>query len=160
MNVGWNNVQGICVDTHVHRICNRLGWVSRLSTKQVPLNLVASHLRMALWRSLFILSTYWCCCTYSHVMVVMSFNICFLRKKNASYSCILFLAYSIKSYLIVNLQQILIHLLNYLPCHSYSTWNSPMFGSNWIYMKFFIVRQQLDLVCSVTVFLVVTTEYC
>ncbi|KAL1805541.1 hypothetical protein ACET3Z_028609 [Daucus carota] len=24
INVGWNNVQGICVDTHVHRICNRL----------------------------------------------------------------------------------------------------------------------------------------
>lgn len=33
MNVAWNNVQGICVDTHVHRICNRLGWVSRLGTK-------------------------------------------------------------------------------------------------------------------------------
>lgn len=35
MNVGWENVQGICVDTHVHRICNRLGWVSRPGTKQV-----------------------------------------------------------------------------------------------------------------------------
>ncbi|KAK9288646.1 hypothetical protein L1049_017106 [Liquidambar formosana] len=34
MNVGWNNVQGICVDTHVHRICNRLGWVSRPGSKQ------------------------------------------------------------------------------------------------------------------------------
>ncbi|XP_051126187.1 endonuclease III homolog 1, chloroplastic-like isoform X2 [Andrographis paniculata] len=34
MNVGWDNVQGICVDTHVHRICNRLGWVSRPGTKQ------------------------------------------------------------------------------------------------------------------------------
>ncbi|XP_024022121.1 endonuclease III homolog 1, chloroplastic isoform X1 [Morus notabilis] len=34
MNVGWNDVQGICVDTHVHRICNRLGWVSRPGTKQ------------------------------------------------------------------------------------------------------------------------------
>ncbi|KAF5451997.1 hypothetical protein F2P56_027042, partial [Juglans regia] len=34
MNVGWNNVQGICVDTHVHRICNRLGWVSKSCTKQ------------------------------------------------------------------------------------------------------------------------------
>ncbi|XP_071720315.1 endonuclease III homolog 1, chloroplastic-like [Rutidosis leptorrhynchoides] len=33
MNVAWNNVQGICVDTHVHRICNRLGWVSRHGTK-------------------------------------------------------------------------------------------------------------------------------
>ncbi|CAA7396446.1 unnamed protein product [Spirodela intermedia] len=29
MHVGWNDVQGICVDTHVHRICNRLGWVSK-----------------------------------------------------------------------------------------------------------------------------------
>ncbi|XP_057959120.1 endonuclease III homolog 1, chloroplastic-like isoform X2 [Malania oleifera] len=41
MNVAWNNVQGICVDTHVHRICNRLGWVSRSRTKQPsypPLN--------------------------------------------------------------------------------------------------------------------------
>ncbi|KAK3010561.1 hypothetical protein RJ639_012194 [Escallonia herrerae] len=35
MNVGWNNVQGICVDTHVHRISNRLGWVSRRGTKQI-----------------------------------------------------------------------------------------------------------------------------
>ncbi|KAK4370688.1 hypothetical protein RND71_010163 [Anisodus tanguticus] len=34
MNVAWNNVQGICVDTHVHRISNRLGWVSRPGTKQ------------------------------------------------------------------------------------------------------------------------------
>lgn len=34
MNIAWNNVQGICVDTHVHRICNRLGWVSRPSTNQ------------------------------------------------------------------------------------------------------------------------------
>ncbi|GMN59410.1 hypothetical protein TIFTF001_028509 [Ficus carica] len=34
MNIGWNDVQGICVDTHVHRICNRLGWVSRPGTKQ------------------------------------------------------------------------------------------------------------------------------
>uniref|UniRef100_A0A1D1ZLU8 Endonuclease III homolog n=2 Tax=Anthurium amnicola TaxID=1678845 RepID=A0A1D1ZLU8_9ARAE len=34
MNVGWNDVQGICVDTHVHRICNRLGWVSKPGLKQ------------------------------------------------------------------------------------------------------------------------------
>ncbi|KAK7335833.1 hypothetical protein VNO80_27904 [Phaseolus coccineus] len=34
---GWNNVQGICVDTHVHRICNRLGWVSRSGSKQKTL---------------------------------------------------------------------------------------------------------------------------
>lgn len=34
MNIAWDNVQGICVDTHVHRICNRLGWVSRAGTIQ------------------------------------------------------------------------------------------------------------------------------
>lgn len=34
MNVGWEDVQGICVDTHVHRISNRLGWVSFSGTKQ------------------------------------------------------------------------------------------------------------------------------
>ncbi|XP_061949390.1 endonuclease III homolog 1, chloroplastic-like isoform X1 [Populus nigra] len=34
MNIAWNNVQGICVDTHVHRICNRLGWVAQPGTKQ------------------------------------------------------------------------------------------------------------------------------
>ncbi|XP_010469713.1 PREDICTED: endonuclease III homolog 1, chloroplastic-like isoform X2 [Camelina sativa] len=34
LHIAWNDVQGICVDTHVHRICNRLGWVSRSGTKQ------------------------------------------------------------------------------------------------------------------------------
>ncbi|KAL8208546.1 hypothetical protein R6Q57_007958 [Mikania cordata] len=34
MNVAWNNVQGICVDTHVHRICNRLGWVTQTKTPE------------------------------------------------------------------------------------------------------------------------------
>ncbi|KAL9436722.1 hypothetical protein AB3S75_022714 [Citrus x aurantiifolia] len=34
MTLGWFNVQGICVDTHVHRICNRLGWVTQPGTKQ------------------------------------------------------------------------------------------------------------------------------
>ncbi|KAI3694551.1 hypothetical protein L1987_77518 [Smallanthus sonchifolius] len=34
MNVAWNNVQGICVDTHVHRICNRLGWVPKTKTPE------------------------------------------------------------------------------------------------------------------------------
>lgn len=27
LHIGWNSVEGICVDTHVHRICNRLNWV-------------------------------------------------------------------------------------------------------------------------------------
>ncbi|XP_076896255.1 endonuclease III homolog 1, chloroplastic-like [Bidens hawaiensis] len=34
MNVAWDNVQGICVDTHVHRICNRLGWVPQTKTPE------------------------------------------------------------------------------------------------------------------------------
>ncbi|XP_010475313.1 PREDICTED: endonuclease III homolog 2, chloroplastic-like isoform X2 [Camelina sativa] len=34
LHVAWNDVQGICVDTHVHRICNRLGWVSKPGAKQ------------------------------------------------------------------------------------------------------------------------------
>ncbi|ESQ36326.1 hypothetical protein EUTSA_v10007955mg [Eutrema salsugineum] len=32
LHIAWNDVQGICVDTHVHRICNRLGWVSKPGT--------------------------------------------------------------------------------------------------------------------------------
>ncbi|XP_060178631.1 endonuclease III homolog 1, chloroplastic-like isoform X2 [Lycium barbarum] len=34
MIMAWNKVEGICVDTHVHRVSNRLGWVSRPGTKQ------------------------------------------------------------------------------------------------------------------------------
>uniref|UniRef100_A0A803KTD4 Endonuclease III homolog n=1 Tax=Chenopodium quinoa TaxID=63459 RepID=A0A803KTD4_CHEQI len=34
LHIAWNDVQGICVDTHVHRICNRLGWVTRPGTNQ------------------------------------------------------------------------------------------------------------------------------
>lgn len=30
MNVGWEDVQGICVDTHVHRISQRLGWTKKV----------------------------------------------------------------------------------------------------------------------------------
>jgi endonuclease III len=44
LHIAWNDVQGICVDTHVHRICNRLGWVSRPGTKQVPLNWLQSEM--------------------------------------------------------------------------------------------------------------------
>lgn len=29
MSVGWNDTVGIAVDTHVHRISNRLGWVRK-----------------------------------------------------------------------------------------------------------------------------------
>ncbi|KAJ3703715.1 hypothetical protein LUZ61_007420 [Rhynchospora tenuis] len=34
MGIAWNDIQGICVDTHVHRISNRLGWVFKCGTKQ------------------------------------------------------------------------------------------------------------------------------
>ncbi|KAL3849065.1 hypothetical protein ACJIZ3_010947 [Penstemon smallii] len=49
MNVGWNNVQGICVDTHVHRICNRLGWVSRPGSKQRTSNPEETRESLQLW---------------------------------------------------------------------------------------------------------------
>ena len=29
MQVAWNKVSGIGVDTHVHRICNRIGWLQK-----------------------------------------------------------------------------------------------------------------------------------
>ncbi|XP_058735100.1 endonuclease III homolog 1, chloroplastic isoform X2 [Vicia villosa] len=49
MNVAWNNVQGICVDTHVHRICNRLGWVSKLGTKQKTSTPEETRVSLQLW---------------------------------------------------------------------------------------------------------------
>ncbi|KAK7261606.1 hypothetical protein RIF29_27921 [Crotalaria pallida] len=49
MILGWNNVQGICVDTHVHRICNRLGWVSRSDTKQKTLTPEETRVTLQQW---------------------------------------------------------------------------------------------------------------
>ncbi|KAJ4967818.1 hypothetical protein NE237_014519 [Protea cynaroides] len=49
MNVGWSNVQGICVDTHVHRICNRLGWVSRPGMKQKTSTPEQTRVSLQLW---------------------------------------------------------------------------------------------------------------
>lgn len=49
MNVGWNDVQGICVDTHVHRICNRLGWVSRPGTRQRTLTPEGTRVSLQTW---------------------------------------------------------------------------------------------------------------
>ncbi|KAI5658057.1 hypothetical protein M9H77_26850 [Catharanthus roseus] len=49
MNVAWDNVQGICVDTHVHRICNRLGWVSRPGTKQKTSSPEETRESLQLW---------------------------------------------------------------------------------------------------------------
>ncbi|KAL6194277.1 hypothetical protein ACLB2K_035361 [Fragaria x ananassa] len=48
MNVAWDNVQGICVDTHVHRICNRLGWV-RAGKKQKTSNPEETREALQLW---------------------------------------------------------------------------------------------------------------
>ena len=82
MNAGWNNVQGICVDTHVHRICNRLGWVSRLGTKQVPLSLACSHFMYgAFLIYLFLHATSWdrCSCNELH-------QICFFQEKKLCYA--------------------------------------------------------------------------
>ncbi|KAH7856869.1 hypothetical protein Vadar_006442 [Vaccinium darrowii] len=49
MNVAWNDVQGICVDTHVHRICNRLGWVSQPGTKQNTSTPEQTRVSLQLW---------------------------------------------------------------------------------------------------------------
>lgn len=49
MNVAWNNVQGICVDTHVHRICNRLGWVSKPGSKQKTSSPEQTRVSLQLW---------------------------------------------------------------------------------------------------------------
>ncbi|KAM3238405.1 endonuclease III 2, chloroplastic-like [Capsicum annuum] len=37
MIIAWNKVEGICVDIHVHRVSNWLGWVSQPGTKWVCL---------------------------------------------------------------------------------------------------------------------------
>ena len=34
MNVGWEVASGICVDVHVHRIAERLGWVPSVATSK------------------------------------------------------------------------------------------------------------------------------
>ncbi|RID69514.1 hypothetical protein BRARA_C01605 [Brassica rapa] len=49
LHIAWNDVQGICVDTHVHRICNRLGWVSRPATKQKTSSPEETRLALQQW---------------------------------------------------------------------------------------------------------------
>jgi len=39
MKVAWNEVTGIAVDTHVHRICNRLKWVKTKTPEQTRVEL-------------------------------------------------------------------------------------------------------------------------
>ncbi|RZB84366.1 Endonuclease III-like 2, chloroplastic isoform B [Glycine soja] len=71
MIVGWNNVQGICVDTHVHRICNRLGWVSRPGSKQKTLTPEETRQALQRWlpkeewvpiNTLLVCSAHFFCC--------------------------------------------------------------------------------------------------
>ncbi|XP_073012888.1 endonuclease III homolog 1, chloroplastic [Typha latifolia] len=49
MIIGWDNVQGICVDTHVHRISNRLGWVFRPGTRQKTLTPEETRVSLQTW---------------------------------------------------------------------------------------------------------------
>ncbi|CAK9324886.1 unnamed protein product [Citrullus colocynthis] len=49
MIMAWNDVQGICVDTHVHRICNRLGWVSGKGSKQKTSTPEETRVALELW---------------------------------------------------------------------------------------------------------------
>ncbi|KAJ3671499.1 hypothetical protein LUZ60_007578 [Juncus effusus] len=49
MNIAWNNVSGICVDTHVHRISNRLGWVFKSGTTQKTSNPEETRVALEAW---------------------------------------------------------------------------------------------------------------
>ncbi|XP_022145216.1 endonuclease III homolog 1, chloroplastic-like isoform X2 [Momordica charantia] len=49
MIMAWNDVQGICVDTHVHRISNRLGWVSGKGSKQKTSTPEETRVALELW---------------------------------------------------------------------------------------------------------------
>ncbi|KAM7261347.1 hypothetical protein ACFE04_008714 [Oxalis oulophora] len=49
MHIAWNKVLGICVDTHVHRICNRLGWVFKKGTTQKTSSPEETRKALELW---------------------------------------------------------------------------------------------------------------
>uniref|UniRef100_A0A1B6I1D0 Endonuclease III homolog n=1 Tax=Homalodisca liturata TaxID=320908 RepID=A0A1B6I1D0_9HEMI len=49
MNVGWGTVTGIGVDTHVHRISNRLGWVRDTKTPEKTRAQLEDWLPQSLW---------------------------------------------------------------------------------------------------------------
>jgi endonuclease-3 len=49
MNVGWGTPVGIGVDTHVHRICNRLGWVKNTRTPEQTRLQLESWLPRTYW---------------------------------------------------------------------------------------------------------------
>lgn len=53
MQVAWNVTSGIGVDTHVHRICNRLGWVEKKTkTPEDTRKQLESWLPKELWKEL------------------------------------------------------------------------------------------------------------
>lgn len=50
MRVAWGEVSGIGVDTHVHRICNRLGWMKKpTKTPEETRNALEDWLPKPLW---------------------------------------------------------------------------------------------------------------
>ncbi|KAK6780948.1 hypothetical protein RDI58_023132 [Solanum bulbocastanum] len=49
MIMAWNKVEGICVDTHVHCVSNRLGWVSRSGTKQATRSPEETRVSLQQW---------------------------------------------------------------------------------------------------------------
>lgn len=50
MQVAWGETSGIGVDTHVHRICNRLGWVKKeTKTPEATREALESWLPRDLW---------------------------------------------------------------------------------------------------------------
>merc|ERR1712060_962091 len=51
MHIAWDKASGIAVDTHVHRIANRLGWV-RSSTADKTAKLLEAWVPQAYWKPL------------------------------------------------------------------------------------------------------------
>lgn len=49
MKVAWGEVTGIGVDTHVHRIANRLGWVKNCKTPEATRKQLEDWLPRELW---------------------------------------------------------------------------------------------------------------
>uniref|UniRef100_A0A7S3G4Y9 Endonuclease III homolog n=1 Tax=Palpitomonas bilix TaxID=652834 RepID=A0A7S3G4Y9_9EUKA len=50
MNVAFDDVQGICVDTHVHRICDRLRWTKNAKTPEMTREQLESWLPKDRWK--------------------------------------------------------------------------------------------------------------
>ncbi|XP_066140369.1 endonuclease III-like protein 1 [Euwallacea fornicatus] len=73
MKTAWGETTGIGVDTHVHRICNRLGWV-KTKTPEETRKALEGWLPFELW------------CEVNHLLVGFGQQIC-IAKKPACVSC-------------------------------------------------------------------------